>query len=202
MKVKEKNIKILKILILIIVITILIILATELFPLMKHLSTKQGQLEFKDKIENLGILGFFMLFGLQLAQIFLVILPGEPLEVLAGMCYGAWGGTLFITFSVFITTTIIVLTVRKFGKKYLYNFFSKEKIQKIEKNKLLKGKKTVEITLFLLFLIPGTPKDLLVYMRRTTSNKTNKIYTNFYIYKISFSYNIYFCWCKHFKSGI
>ena len=118
------------------------------------------------------------------------------------MCYGAWGGALFITFSVFVTTTIIVLTVKKFGRKYLYNFFSKEKIQKIEKNKLLKGKKTVEITLFLLFLIPGTPKDLLVYMRRTASNKTNKIYININICKASFGYNIHICWSKNFKSGI
>ena len=34
-------------------------------------------------------------------QILLVILPGEPFEVLAGMCYGVWGGTLFVTISVF-----------------------------------------------------------------------------------------------------
>lgn len=79
-------------------------------------------------------------------------------------------GALFITFAVFVTTTIIVFTVKKIGKKHLYNFFSKEKIQNMEKNKLLRRKKTVETTLILLFLIPGTPKDLLVYMGRYFTN--------------------------------
>lgn len=164
MKYKKRKFKNLKIIVAIIVAIMLIALVIELLPVMSQLSTKQGQIEFKEKIQNLGFLGFLMLFGLQMAQIILVILPGEPIEILAGMCYGAWGGAIFITFSVFITTTIIVYTVKKLGKKHLYNFFTKEKIQKIEKNKLLKKKKTVEITLFLLFLIPGTPKDLLVYI--------------------------------------
>jgi uncharacterized membrane protein YdjX (TVP38/TMEM64 family) len=101
MKKKEKNIKILKILISIVVIAILIILAIELFPLMRHLSTKQGQLEFKYKIENLGILGFFMLFGLQMAQILLIILPGEPLEVLARYVLWSLGGSFIYNFFCF-----------------------------------------------------------------------------------------------------
>ena len=45
----------------------------------------------------------------QIAQIFLAILPGEPLEILAGMCYGTVGGTIFILVSVFITTTRYLL---------------------------------------------------------------------------------------------
>lgn len=67
---------------------------------------------------------------LQLLQIVLVVLPGEPLEILAGMCYGPIGGTIFIIVSVFITTTLIYLLVGKFGKKYLYNSILKRKNSK------------------------------------------------------------------------
>ena len=74
------------------------------------------------------------------------------------------GGTLFITISVFITTTIIFFTVRKLGKKYLYNFFKKEKVDKIMKSKLLKNPRNLEMILCVLFFLPATPKDLFVYI--------------------------------------
>ena len=104
------------------------------------------------------------LFGLQFAQIFLIILPGEPIEILAGMCYGGIGGLIFITVSVFIITTIVFWAVRKFGRKFVYSFCSKERIDKIENSKLFKNPKKIEWIMLILFLIPGTPKDLLVYI--------------------------------------
>ncbi len=160
----KKKIKILQLIILIVILIALILVVTDLWPLMKNLSTKEGQLEFKHEIDSLGIKGIFLLAGLQFIQIFLVILPGEPLEILAGMCYGTWGGLLFITISVFITTTIIVLLVKKFGKKFIYNFFNKEKIDKIENSKLFKNPNKIEILICVLFFIPGTPKDLIIYL--------------------------------------
>ena len=45
---------------------------------MKNISTSEGQIAFKEKIDKLGILGFLILFGLEVAQIFFVIIPGEP----------------------------------------------------------------------------------------------------------------------------
>ena len=33
------------------------------------------------------LIGLLLLLGIQIAQIFLIIIPGEPIEILAGMCY-------------------------------------------------------------------------------------------------------------------
>jgi len=163
---KENNIKItpFKIIIFILVIAILSYAVYFLFPVMKNIATIEGQIAFKEKITNSGVAGIFMMFGLQLAQIFLVILPGEPLEILAGMCYGSIWGTIFVIASVFATTTAIFFLVRKFKKKFVYEFFDKEKIDKIERSKILNNPKKVEMILFILFFIPGTPKDLMVYL--------------------------------------
>lgn len=160
----NKKTKILRILLSIGIVIVLAILLWRIVPLMKDLATTEGQIAFKEKIDSMGFGGLLVLFGLQIVQILLVILPGEPFEVLAGMYYGAWGGALFITISVFITTTIIFFTVRKLGKKYLYNFFKKEKVDKIMKSKLLKNPRNLNIILFILFFLPATPKDLLVYI--------------------------------------
>ena len=148
----------------IVVITLLIGLIVYLFPVIKNLSTPKGQIEFKNLVSDLGFVGLLVLFGLQFAQIFLIILPGEPIEILAGMCYGGIGGTLFITISAFIISSIIFFAVRKLGRKFVYSFCSKERIEKIENSKLFKNPKKIEWIMLLLFLIPGTPKDLLVYI--------------------------------------
>ena len=163
---KRNNIKItpFKIIIFILVISILSYAIYYLFPIIKNIATPTGQVEFKETITNSGIKGIFVLFGLQVAQVFLVILPGEPIEILAGMCYGCVLGTIFVLVSVFVTTATIFFLVRKFKKKFIYEFFSKEKVGRLEKNKLLNNPKKVEILLFILFFIPGTPKDLMVYL--------------------------------------
>ena len=101
----------------------------KLAPLMTNLSTHEGQVQFKEQINNMGVTGGLMLMGLELLQIILVVLPAEPLEVLAGMCYGTWGGFLFITFAAFISTIMIYFLVAKLGKKVLENFISNRKFQ-------------------------------------------------------------------------
>ena len=147
----------------ILVIAIIIVIIWNLAPLMTNLSTKEGQIAFKEQINSMGVMGFLMLAGLQLAQILLIVLPGEPLEVLAGMCYGAVGGTIFILFTAFISTVLIYLIISRFGKKCIYHFIKKEKLDKLENSKVFKNTQNLEIIMFILFFIPGTPKDLLVY---------------------------------------
>lgn len=161
---RKSKVKIFKIILLILVIAIMVGAIVYLFPLFKNISTPEGQLEFKQKIQESGFVGFLMLFGLQFAQVFLIIIPGEPIEILAGMCYGGWGGLLFITISVFILTTAIFFMVRKLGRRFVYDICDEEKVKKIENSKLFKNPKKIEWIMIILFMIPGTPKDLLVYI--------------------------------------
>lgn len=161
---KNNKVKIFKIILTIIVLILIIGIIAYLFPVMKNLSSLEGQVAFKQKVEDSGILGMLSLFGLQVAQIFLIIVPGEPIEILAGMCYGGLWGTVFIMISAFIISTTIFLLVRKFGKNFVYSFCSEEKVKKIENSKLFNNPKKIEMIMLILFLIPGTPKDLLVYI--------------------------------------
>lgn len=161
---QKSKVTVFKIILLIIVISILAGAIIYLMPLFKNISTVEGQIEFKQTIEDAGFIGSLILFGLQFAQIFLIIIPGEPIEVLAGMCYGTWGGALFITISAFIITLIIFLAVRIFGRKFVYSFCDEKKVKKIENSKLFQNSKKIEWIMLILFLIPGTPKDLLVYI--------------------------------------
>lgn len=161
---KKTKLKIFKITLFIIAVILLTIITVYLFPVMKNLSTKQGQIAFKEKVTNSGLYGLLMLFIIQVAQIFLFILPGEPIEILAGMCYGSFWGTIFIIISSAIIATFIFWLVRKIGKQFVYDFSDEEKIKKLENNKIFQNPKKIELIIFILFLVPGTPKDLLTYL--------------------------------------
>ncbi len=160
---KQKT-KIFKLILLFIVIAIAIGVTIYLIPVIKDLSTAQGQQAFKQRIDNSGFIGVLILFGLQFAQIFLFIIPGEPIEILAGICYGGLWGTIFIMLSAAIISAFIYILVHKLGRKFIYDFVSKEKIEKIENSKVFQNPKTIRFIIFILFFIPGTPKDLLTYI--------------------------------------
>lgn len=161
---EKKKYKVLKIIVLIVAILLLIALTIYLFPMAKQLFDEQGREKFKEEIQSSGVTSIFILLGLQAVQILLPILPGEPIEILAGMCYGPIGGFIFLIISVFLITALIFLAVRKLGRSFVYGVCSEEKIKKLENSKIFKNPKKVEYIMLILFLIPGTPKDLLVYI--------------------------------------
>lgn len=171
---KQNKAKIIKLIALIIILAVLVIATMYMMPIMKQINTSEGQTQFKEKITNSGITGMLILFGLELAQVVLAILPGEPVELLAGICFGPIWGTIFLMISVFIVTSMIYFFVKKYGKDFIYEFFPKEKVNKLENSKLFKEPQKLETVMALLFLIPGTPKDLLVYIGGLLPIKTSR----------------------------
>ncbi len=127
---RKKKIKIFKILLMAVVLTLFIGITVYLFPVMKNLSTVEGQVAFKEKVDNSGMMGMLSLFGLQIAQIFLIIVPGEPIEILAGMCYGGLWGTVFIMVSAAIISITIYLLVRNLEENSYTIFVMKRKFPK------------------------------------------------------------------------
>lgn len=159
-----KKLKIVKIILFILTLVLITAIAIKLFPLFTNLGTNEGQSKFKEEISNSGLNGILMLLGLQLLQILIPILPGEPIEFLAGMCYGTFGGMFIIFLGAFLSSFIIFYCVRKFGKDFINTFFGKDKIEKLENSKWFSNPEKIELILFIAFLIPGTPKDLFVYI--------------------------------------
>ena len=159
-----KKTKIFKIIMLIMVIILLIYLTMQLLPMFQKISTVEGREQVKLEISSLGIKGMFIIAGLMFAQMFLPILPGEPVEILAGMCFGPIVGLIIIMLGSIICTLFIFMLVRKLGRGFIYSFVSKEKIEKIENSKILSDTKRIDVILFILFLIPGTPKDIFIYL--------------------------------------
>lgn len=145
----------------IIFIAIMGILTALLWPYIQQLATDEGREEFKTWIDGLGFGGWLVTLGIQLLQIFVALIPGEPVELMLGYVWGPWLGTLTCLLGVFIGTSVIFLLVRKLGMKFVRKMVGTDDLTKY---KFLSNKSRVEITVFILFFIPGTPKDALTYI--------------------------------------
>ena len=116
---KTNKAKMLKLIVLIMIIAILLIATIYMIPIMKKINTPEGQIAFKEKIQNSGIIGVLILFGLELAQVVLAILPGEPIEILAGICFGTIWGTIFLIILIINSLMYIIFVNKKVKIRYL-----------------------------------------------------------------------------------
>ena len=109
-----------------------------------------------DKVAFVGIRAF---------QTVIKIIPAEPLEIAAGAFYGVVPGMLYCLLGSLIGTIVIVIVTKKVGRKVVNLFVP---IEIIDDFSLFKDKKKMYASIFFIYIIPSTPKDLLVYAAALT----------------------------------
>lgn len=117
--------------------------------------------EFKNYINSFGIFGRAAFLALQIIQIVIAFIPGEVVQVGAGYAYGAFEGTVLCLVGAAIASAIVFLLVKKVGTRIVYLFVSREKMESL---KFLNDEQKLGRLIFILFLIPGAPKDVLTYL--------------------------------------
>lgn len=115
---------------------------------------------FRTWVNARGLWGKVLFVGMTALQVIVAFIPGEPFELAAGYAFGAVWGTVLVWIGLVLGSTIVFLFVRKVGVKAVEVFFPRERIDSL---KFLKDEKKLNAAAFLLFFIPGTPKDLLTY---------------------------------------
>ena len=124
--------------------------------------------KFRMWVEQKALLGKAAFVGMMALQVIIAIIPGEPLEIGAGYAFGIWEGTLLCLIGQVIGSIVVFLFVKYIGIRAVEAFFSKEKIQSL---KFLQHHDQLDLLVFLLFFIPGTPKDILTYFVGLTPMK-------------------------------
>lgn len=107
------------------------------------------------------IIGSLIFIGVCMIQVVIALIPGEAVEIAAGVIFGSWLGTLLCLVGITLGSIVVILLVRKFGRKFVESLYPREKIDSLP---ILNDPKKRNTTIFLLFLIPGTPKDLVTYI--------------------------------------
>jgi uncharacterized membrane protein YdjX (TVP38/TMEM64 family) len=125
--------------------------------LIEQFRTMESTNDFLARYEGVGILVYV---GLQIIQVLVSIIPGQVVQFAGGYAYGFWLGYLFAIIGIGIGTILSFYLARFLGKDAMHIIFGKERITKFINQ--LNSKKAFAIIL-ILFIIPGIPKDLIVY---------------------------------------
>lgn len=134
-------------------------------PLLQFVSEPE---KFRQWVDSHGLLGPLAFLGMMVLQVFVAVIPGEPLEIGAGYAFGAVEGTLLCILGAAIGSTLVFLFVRRFGVRAVEVFISREKIHSL---RFLQNTRRVHLFLLVAFLLPGTPKDVLCYVAGLTTLK-------------------------------
>jgi uncharacterized membrane protein YdjX (TVP38/TMEM64 family) len=162
-KIKQLIIKISALSILVIVG---IFLAIKYTPDFLHLAANPDNL--KTLLSSYGVLGILIFILIQIIQVIIAFLPGELTQLAGGYIYGTFMGTLYSMTGITLGSIIVFFTSRFLGDSLLNLFMSKERFEKF--SFLINSPKS-EMIMFILFLIPGMPKDSLSYLAGITPVK-------------------------------
>ena len=102
-----------------------------------------------------------VLTGIQILQVIICIIPGQPIQLAASYLFGVLKGYLISIGGAFIGAFIAFFIARALGKDSLEAIFGEEKVNDYHR-KLNSGKGLTAV--LLIYLIPGVPKDLVAYV--------------------------------------
>ena len=121
-------------------------------------------------LNSFGPLSVVIFIGLQIVQVLIAPIPGELNGFIGGYLYGPVLGTIYSTIGLTIGSWLAFLLSRWLGMPFVEKIINPKVIQKYDYFMEHRG---IPVT-FILFLIPGFPKDALSYiiglshMRTTT----------------------------------
>lgn len=116
--------------------------------------------KFRAWVEDKGIWGSITFVVMNFIQVVVALIPGEPLEMGAGYAFGVIEGTVLCVIATTFGSLVVFLLVKTLGIRFVELFFDTRKISELE---IVKNARKRNLLIFLLFFLPGTPKDLVTY---------------------------------------
>jgi uncharacterized membrane protein YdjX (TVP38/TMEM64 family) len=134
----------------------------------KYIKPYTNPVYIKAWIISFGRLGYIVFIILQILQVVISIVPGEVVQGAGGYIFGTTLGTALSIFGIMLGSIITFLIARYFGNKLLVRILPEKAYMRV---KSLIDRPKNRLIIFILFLIPGIPKDILGYASGVTPIK-------------------------------
>jgi uncharacterized membrane protein YdjX (TVP38/TMEM64 family) len=110
---------------------------------------------------SFGPLAPLVFVGLQTLQVVVFVIPGEVPQIAGGYLFGVLQGVLLSVAGIGIGSSVSFLVARALGVPFVQALFPKGQVERLRS---LASAPRSRIVFFLLFVIPGIPKDILCYV--------------------------------------
>ena len=137
------------------------VVCVAIAPLILELTEPGGVERVVQDVRNAGPGGVLILLGIQFLQVVVAFIPGEVVQVAAGMMYGPWGGAAVVLVGCVISSAFVFFIVHKLGAPFVRAMIPEKWMGKLED---FEGTDKLDVMVFVLFLIPGLPKDVFTYL--------------------------------------
>jgi len=116
-------------------------------------------------LTRIGHKGPLLIIALQLAQTLVAPIPGQIVGLAAGFLYGPWWGTLYCVLGSLVGTLLATWLARTLGRPLVERWVGTELLARFDGLAERRG----ALALFLIFLLPFLPDDLICLAAGLTS---------------------------------
>lgn len=142
-------------------LALMVVIMVLLWPYIHEVFEPGGLSRVIDDVRNAGPLGFLILLAMQFMQIVVAFIPGEVVQMAAGMMYGPWLGAAVILLGCVISSAFVFVVVHRLGAPFVQDMVPTKYLDKF---RAFEESGKLSIVVFILFLIPAMPKDTFTYL--------------------------------------
>ena len=140
---------------------LMVIVVILIWPYIHEAFEPGGLSRVIDDVRNAGPLGFLILLAMQFMQIVVAFIPGEVVQMAAGMMYGPWPGAAVVLLGCILSSAFVFAVVHRLGAPFVRDMVPTKYLDKFN---AFEESGKLSIVVFILFLIPAMPKDTFTYL--------------------------------------
>ena len=140
---------------------LMVIVVILIWPYIHEAFEPGGLSRVIDDVRNAGPLGLLILLAMQFMQIVVAFIPGEVVQMAAGMMYGPWLGAAVVLLGCIISSAFVFAVVHRLGAPFVRDMVPTKYLDKFN---AFEESGKLSIVVFILFLIPAMPKDTFTYL--------------------------------------
>lgn len=122
-------------------------------------------------VRSWGIFGPLLYVSLQVIQTIVAPIPGQIVGSIGGFIFGPWG-ILWTSIGTLLGCYIVFKISKRFGRRFLEKIFKPSAIARFD---FIINSKSAAVVLFLVFLLPGFPDDIVCYIAGLTTLPIRKL---------------------------
>ena len=168
----DKTKKAIRIAALVIFALVMIGLTVLCWPVVKMLSSEEGREKLEFLVRDNIVLGIIVFVLLQVLQVVVALIPGAVIQILGGVLFGGFWGTVLCFAGTLLGEVAVFYLVKRLGMPIIEALSGEDGIKQFS---FLKDSKKCELAVFILFLLP-LPKDALTYFAPLTKMKPSTFF--------------------------